>query len=164
MTPAPGKARETRCSRETAGVPEVPAGSIPRASPSPAPPLLLPRSPAPQARAQRLRQRQRAGRRDRPGAAAAERAGGRCSPAPLELKMDVKRVKDYLYWLYYQYQLVTCSYVLEPWEQSMFHTITVTVLAMVVYTAYVFVPIHVRLALQFFSQIFGPQPESAVLN
>ncbi|XP_056355195.1 serine palmitoyltransferase small subunit B [Oenanthe melanoleuca] len=78
--------------------------------------------------------------------------------------MDVRRVKDYLYWLYYQYQLVTCSYVLEPWEQSMFHTITVTVLAMVVYTAYVFVPIHVRLALQFFSQIFGPQPESAVLN
>ncbi|KFO91744.1 Serine palmitoyltransferase small subunit B, partial [Buceros rhinoceros silvestris] len=53
-------------------------------------------------------------------------------------------------WLYYQYLLVTCSYVLEPWERSMFHTITVTVFAMVVYTAYVFVPIHVRLAFQFF--------------
>uniref|UniRef100_A0A8C5X6E8 Serine palmitoyltransferase small subunit B n=2 Tax=Malurus TaxID=55806 RepID=A0A8C5X6E8_9PASS len=80
------------------------------------------------------------------------------------MAMDVKRVKDYIYWLYYQYLLVTCSYVLEPWEQSMFHTITVTVVAMVVYTAYVFVPIHVRLALQFFSQIFGAQPESSVAN
>uniref|UniRef100_U3I2A0 Serine palmitoyltransferase small subunit B n=1 Tax=Anas platyrhynchos platyrhynchos TaxID=8840 RepID=U3I2A0_ANAPP len=54
-------------------------------------------------------------------------------------------VKDYIYWLYYQYLLITCSYVLEPWEQSMFHTITVTVFAMVVYTAYVFVPIHCML-------------------
>ncbi|KAM6122095.1 serine palmitoyltransferase small subunit B [Pterocles gutturalis] len=76
--------------------------------------------------------------------------------------MDVKRVKDYIYWLYYQYLLITCSYVLEPWERSMFHTIIVTVFAMVVYTAYVFVPIHVRLAFAFFSQIFGGQPESTV--
>ncbi|KAM6198776.1 LOW QUALITY PROTEIN: serine palmitoyltransferase small subunit B [Sarcoramphus papa] len=79
-----------------------------------------------------------------------------------KLKMDIKRVKDYIYWLYYQYLLITCSYVLEPWERSMFHTITVTVFAMVVYTAYVFVPIHVRLAFEFFSQIFGGQPESTV--
>uniref|UniRef100_A0A8B9VKH9 Serine palmitoyltransferase small subunit B n=3 Tax=Anatinae TaxID=2068716 RepID=A0A8B9VKH9_9AVES len=79
-----------------------------------------------------------------------------------KLKMDIKHVKDYIYWLYYQYLLITCSYVLEPWEQSMFHTITVTVFAMVVYTAYVFVPIHVRLAFEFFSQIFGGQPDSTV--
>ncbi|XP_032302476.1 serine palmitoyltransferase small subunit B isoform X2 [Coturnix japonica] len=76
--------------------------------------------------------------------------------------MNIKRVKDYIYWLYYQYLLITCSYVLEPWEQSMFHTITVTVFAMVLYTAYVFVPIHVRLAFEFFSQIFGVQPDSTV--
>ncbi|XP_061227649.1 serine palmitoyltransferase small subunit B isoform X1 [Neopsephotus bourkii] len=79
-----------------------------------------------------------------------------------KLKMDIKHVKDYIYWLYYQYLLITCSYVLEPWERSMFHTITVTVFAMVVYTAYVFVPIHVRLAFEFFSQLFGGQPESTV--
>ncbi|XP_030312158.1 serine palmitoyltransferase small subunit B isoform X1 [Calypte anna] len=91
----------------------------------------------------------------------AERKGS-SPPSPQKLKMDVKQVKDYLYWLYYQYLLITCSYVLEPWEQSMFHTITVTVFAMVVYTAYVFVPIHLRLAFQFFSQIFGGQPGSTV--
>ncbi|XP_010210236.1 PREDICTED: serine palmitoyltransferase small subunit B [Tinamus guttatus] len=74
--------------------------------------------------------------------------------------MDIKRVKDYFYWLYFQYLLITCSYVLEPWERSMFDTILVTVLAMVLYTAYVFVPIHVRLAFEFFSQMFGSQPET----
>ncbi|XP_067322130.1 serine palmitoyltransferase small subunit B [Anolis sagrei] len=73
--------------------------------------------------------------------------------------MDLKKMKDYIYWLYFQYLLVTCSYVLEPWEQSMFHTITITVVAMVVYTAYVFIPIHIRLAFEFFSQIFGSPPE-----
>ncbi|XP_035190864.1 serine palmitoyltransferase small subunit B [Oxyura jamaicensis] len=97
-----------------------------------------------------------------------EKAGkeGACksssSQSHWKLKMDIKHVKDYIYWLYYQYLLITCSYVLEPWEQSMFHTITVTVFAMVVYTAYVFVPIHVRLAFEFFSQIFGGQPDSTV--
>ncbi|XP_054839635.1 serine palmitoyltransferase small subunit B [Eublepharis macularius] len=77
--------------------------------------------------------------------------------------MDLKRVKDYIYWLYYQYLLISCSYVLEPWERSMFHMIIITVVAMVMYTAYVFVPIHVRLAFEFFSQMFGSQPESTVL-
>ncbi|NWI14645.1 SPTSB palmitoyltransferase, partial [Crypturellus soui] len=76
--------------------------------------------------------------------------------------MDFKRVKDYFYWLYFQYLLITCSYVLEPWERSMFDTILVTVLAMVLYTAYVFIPIHVRLAFEFFSQMFEGQPESTI--
>ncbi|XP_048362778.1 serine palmitoyltransferase small subunit B [Sphaerodactylus townsendi] len=76
--------------------------------------------------------------------------------------MDLKRMKDYIYWLYYQYLLISCSYVLEPWERSMFNTITITVVAMVVYTAYIFVPVHVRLAFEFFSEMFGSHPESTV--
>ncbi|XP_038272515.1 serine palmitoyltransferase small subunit B [Dermochelys coriacea] len=76
--------------------------------------------------------------------------------------MDIKHAKDYLYWLYYQYLLITCCYVLEPWEQSMFHTIFITVFAMVLYTAYVFIPIHIHLAFEFFSQLFGDQRESTV--
>ncbi|XP_028650304.1 serine palmitoyltransferase small subunit B [Erpetoichthys calabaricus] len=76
--------------------------------------------------------------------------------------MDVKRFKEYISWLYYQYLLVTCSYVLEPWEQSIFNTVLLTVVAMVVYTAYVFIPIHIRLALEFFSSLCGGQHESTV--
>ncbi|XP_026580963.1 serine palmitoyltransferase small subunit B [Pseudonaja textilis] len=76
--------------------------------------------------------------------------------------MDLKKIKDYIYWLHFQYLLVTCSYVLEPWERSMFDTIIITVVAMVVYTAYVFIPIHVRLAFDFFSQVFGNQTENTL--
>uniref|UniRef100_A0A8C3J7W8 Serine palmitoyltransferase small subunit B n=6 Tax=Neoaves TaxID=3078114 RepID=A0A8C3J7W8_9CHAR len=144
----------------------------PRSNPAAARRGTAPPTPAEQTGgAQRLRQRGGAeGRgeartgpppaRRRP-AGARSRAGS-SSQNHCKLKMDIKRVKDYIYWLYYQYLLITCSYVLEPWEQSMFHTIIVTVFAMVVYTAYVFVPIHVRLAFEFFSQIFGGQPESTV--
>lgn len=69
--------------------------------------------------------------------------------------MDFKRVKDYFSWLYYQYQIISCCAVLEPWEQSMFNTILLTIVAMVVYTAYVFIPIHIRLAWEFFSKMCG---------
>lgn len=69
--------------------------------------------------------------------------------------MDFKSVKEYFAWLYYQYQIISCCAVLEPWEQSMFNTILLTIVAMVVYTAYVFIPIHIRLAWEFFSKICG---------
>lgn len=74
-----------------------------------------------------------------------------------EANMDFKGVKDYFSWLYYQYQIISCCAVLEPWEQSMFNTILLTIFAMVVYTAYVFIPIHIRLAWEFFSKICGYQ-------
>ncbi|XP_066097629.1 serine palmitoyltransferase small subunit B [Saccopteryx bilineata] len=73
----------------------------------------------------------------------------------MEQTMDFRRVKDYFSWLYYQYQIISCCAVLEPWEQSMFNTILLTIFAMVVYTAYVFIPIHIRLAWEFFSKMCG---------
>ncbi|XP_042534826.1 serine palmitoyltransferase small subunit B [Dipodomys spectabilis] len=69
--------------------------------------------------------------------------------------MGFRQVKEYLAWLYFQYQIISCCEVMEPWEQSMFNTILLTIVAMVVYTAYVFIPIHIRLAWEFFSRIFG---------
>ncbi|CAH2247442.1 serine palmitoyltransferase small subunit B, partial [Pelobates cultripes] len=79
-----------------------------------------------------------------------------------KLEMDVKHIMDYLSWLYYQYLLITCSYVLEPWEQSIFNTVLLTAIAMMIYSSYVFIPIHVRLAMEFLSGIFGGQHESTV--
>ncbi|KAM9315609.1 serine palmitoyltransferase small subunit B [Gastrophryne carolinensis] len=76
--------------------------------------------------------------------------------------MGVKHIKDYLSWLYYQYLLITCSYVLEPWEKTIFNTILLTAIAMVIYSSYIFIPIHVRLAMEFFSGICGGQHESTV--
>ncbi|XP_029922936.1 serine palmitoyltransferase small subunit B isoform X1 [Myripristis murdjan] len=82
-----------------------------------------------------------------------------CEPA---YRMNFKNLKDYLAWLYYQYLLITGIYVLEPWEKSIFNFILFSAIAMVIYTSYVFVPIHVRLALEFFFGIFGGQPESTM--
>ncbi|XP_040049628.1 serine palmitoyltransferase small subunit B [Gasterosteus aculeatus] len=76
--------------------------------------------------------------------------------------MNFKNIWEYLAWLYYQYLLITGIYVLEPWEKSIFNSVLFSVIAMVIYTSYVFVPIHVRLALEFFSGIFWGQPESAM--
>ncbi|XP_068578207.1 serine palmitoyltransferase small subunit B [Cebidichthys violaceus] len=76
--------------------------------------------------------------------------------------MNFKNFREYLAWLYYQYLLITGIYVLEPWEKSIFNSILFSAIGMVVYTSYVFVPIHVRLALEFFSVVFGCQPESAM--
>ncbi|XP_072314517.1 serine palmitoyltransferase small subunit B [Eucyclogobius newberryi] len=76
--------------------------------------------------------------------------------------MTFKHLREYLAWLYYQYLLITGIYVLEPWEKSIFNSVLFFAIAMVIYTSYVFVPIHVRLALEFFSGIIGGQPESTM--
>ncbi|KFQ16897.1 Serine palmitoyltransferase small subunit B, partial [Merops nubicus] len=75
---------------------------------------------------------------------------------------DIKSTKYYLYWLYCQFELITCSYLMEPWEKLLFYTFNVTMLATVLYTTYVFVPAHVSTALQFFCHFFGNQQENAV--
>ncbi|XP_057695447.1 serine palmitoyltransferase small subunit B [Corythoichthys intestinalis] len=76
--------------------------------------------------------------------------------------MNFKNLREYLAWLYYQYLLVTGIYVLEPWEKSLFNWVLLSAIAMVIYTSYVFVPIHVRLALEFFFGICGSRLDSAV--
>ncbi|XP_061537739.1 serine palmitoyltransferase small subunit B [Phycodurus eques] len=76
--------------------------------------------------------------------------------------MNFKNLREYLAWLYYQYLLITGIYVLEPWEKSIFNSVLFSAVAMAIYTSYVFVPIHVRLALEFLSGISGGQPESAM--
>uniref|UniRef100_A0A4W5QM98 Serine palmitoyltransferase small subunit B n=1 Tax=Hucho hucho TaxID=62062 RepID=A0A4W5QM98_9TELE len=57
--------------------------------------------------------------------------------------MDFKYLKEYLGWLYYQYLLITGIYALEPWEQSILNSVFFSSMAMVIYTAYVFVPVHI---------------------
>ncbi|AWO98922.1 putative serine palmitoyltransferase small subunit B-like [Scophthalmus maximus] len=89
-------------------------------------------------------------------------AGHCCSACEPGGSMNFKNLREYLAWLYYQYLLITGIYVLEPWEKSLFNSILFSAIAMVIYTSYVFVPIHVLLALEFFSGIFGGQPESTM--
>lgn len=64
-----------------------------------------------------------------------------------------KNVKDYFYWMYYQFLLITCCIDMEPWEQALLHAGLVTITTMLLFTAYVFIPMHLRLAFRFFLQL-----------
>ncbi|NXI91167.1 SPTSB palmitoyltransferase, partial [Psophia crepitans] len=76
--------------------------------------------------------------------------------------MDFKSMKNYLYWLYCQFELITCSYLMEPWEKLLFYTFNIAMLVTVLYTAYIFVPGHVSAAFDFFLRLFGNQHENTV--
>ncbi|NXY92537.1 SPTSB palmitoyltransferase, partial [Alcedo cyanopectus] len=76
--------------------------------------------------------------------------------------MDIKSTKYYLYWLFCQFELITCSYLMEPWEKLLFYTFNLAMLATLLYTAYIFVPGHLCSAAQFFWHFFGNQHENAV--
>ncbi|XP_061227644.1 serine palmitoyltransferase small subunit B-like [Neopsephotus bourkii] len=76
--------------------------------------------------------------------------------------MDIKSMKNYLYWLFCQFELITCSYLMEPWEKVLFYTFNITMLFMVLYTAYIYVPIHISTAFQFCLHVLGNQHENAV--
>nr|XP_009666831.1 PREDICTED: serine palmitoyltransferase small subunit B-like [Struthio camelus australis] len=69
-------------------------------------------------------------------------------------------MKSYLYWLYCQYELITCSYLMEPWEKLLFYSFNIAVVAVIIYTAYLFIPAHISRAFQFFLHLLGNQPEN----
>lgn len=76
--------------------------------------------------------------------------------------MDIKGMRNYLYWLYCQFELITCSYLMEPWEKLLFYTFNVAMLVTVLYAAYTFVSGHLSTAFQFFWDSFGDQHENTV--
>uniref|UniRef100_A0A8C0UCH1 Serine palmitoyltransferase small subunit B n=1 Tax=Cyanistes caeruleus TaxID=156563 RepID=A0A8C0UCH1_CYACU len=51
--------------------------------------------------------------------------------------MDVKSTPSYLYWLFCQFELITCSYLMEPWEKVLFYSFNLAMLGLLLYTTYV---------------------------
>uniref|UniRef100_A0A7M4ELJ5 Serine palmitoyltransferase small subunit B n=1 Tax=Crocodylus porosus TaxID=8502 RepID=A0A7M4ELJ5_CROPO len=78
-----------------------------------------------------------------------------------QMKMKIKSTWEYFYWLYWQYQLITCGYLLDPWEKIILHSFTISVLVMMSYTAYTYA-LHICLILKFFLYLPGNEPESDV--
>ncbi|NXM76826.1 SPTSB palmitoyltransferase, partial [Serilophus lunatus] len=79
--------------------------------------------------------------------------------------MDVKSTKNYLYWLFCQFELITCSYLMEPWEKVLFYTFNLTLVLTLFYTTYIFVSVQLSSALHFLWPFPGPQhgnPSSVV--
>ncbi|NXC50543.1 SPTSB palmitoyltransferase, partial [Penelope pileata] len=76
--------------------------------------------------------------------------------------MDIKSMKNYIYWLYCQFELITCSYLMEPWEKVLFYSFNIIVLVMIAYTAYIFLFVRISMAFQFFLHLFGNEHENTV--
>ncbi|NXY19885.1 SPTSB palmitoyltransferase, partial [Atrichornis clamosus] len=76
--------------------------------------------------------------------------------------MDVRSTQSYLYWLFCQFELITCSYLMEPWEKVLFYTFNLCVAALLLYTAYVFVAVHLSSACQLLWPFLGNPRENAL--
>lgn len=64
---------------------------------------------------------------------------------------SIRRFFNFIHWLYLQYLLNTALYMLEPWERTLFSTILVAIISTAVYSALVFLPVHVRSMVQIYS-------------
>lgn len=75
--------------------------------------------------------------------------------------MVFNRAKNFISYWYLQYLLATSVYMLEPIERRIFNCCLIIVLAMFMYTSYVFLPDHARMIVYFInSYILGKnQPE-----
>ncbi|CAM1319099.1 Uncharacterised protein g7100 [Pycnogonum litorale] len=54
---------------------------------------------------------------------------------------------------YFLYELNTGVYMLEPWEKLFFNSIVVGIMAMSVYTSYVYMPRYTRSVLAYFDYL-----------
>ncbi|XP_061174754.1 serine palmitoyltransferase small subunit A-like [Saccostrea echinata] len=76
--------------------------------------------------------------------------------------MVFKRVKNFISYWYLQYLLATSVYMLEPLERRVFNCLLIIVLAMFMYTSYVFLPGHARMLIYFINTyILGGNPSEA---
>ncbi|KAJ7425628.1 Serine palmitoyltransferase small subunit B [Willisornis vidua] len=75
--------------------------------------------------------------------------------------MDVKSAKNYVFWLFCQFELITCSYLMEPWEKVLFYSFNTGMVGMLLYTTYACVAAHAGTALRLLWHCLGTQPDSA---
>ncbi|NXI32496.1 SPTSB palmitoyltransferase, partial [Sterrhoptilus dennistouni] len=76
--------------------------------------------------------------------------------------MDVKNTPRYLYWLFCQFELITCSYLMEPWEKVLFYSFNLAMLGLLLYTTYVCVAFQASSAFQLLCSFLGNPREDAL--
>ncbi|NWX33270.1 SPTSB palmitoyltransferase, partial [Notiomystis cincta] len=62
--------------------------------------------------------------------------------------MDVKSTPSYLYWLFCQFELITCSYLMEPWEKVLFYSFNLALALLLLYFTYACLAAQASSALQ----------------
>ncbi|NXH47174.1 SPTSB palmitoyltransferase, partial [Dicaeum eximium] len=69
--------------------------------------------------------------------------------------MDVRSTPRYLYWLFCQFELITCSYLMEPWEKVLFYSFNLAMLGLLLYTTYLCLACHASSAFQLLCSFLG---------
>ncbi|NXQ41791.1 serine palmitoyltransferase small subunit B-like [Catharus ustulatus] len=76
--------------------------------------------------------------------------------------MDVRSSLSYLYWLFCQFELITCSYLMEPWEKLLFYSFNLALLGLLLYTTYVCVALQASSAFQLLCSLLANPQDSAL--
>ncbi|CAI5775803.1 Hypothetical predicted protein [Podarcis lilfordi] len=76
--------------------------------------------------------------------------------------MAIKRKFSTLSWYYWQYQLITMAYLMDPFEWWIFHSLLLACIMGSAYVFYVVVPPQICLVLKLVYHVFGLQPESTI--
>ncbi|NXD38447.1 SPTSB palmitoyltransferase, partial [Copsychus sechellarum] len=75
--------------------------------------------------------------------------------------MDVRSTLSYLHWLFCQFELITCSYLMEPWEKLLFYSFNLAVLGLLLYTAHVCLALRASAAFQLLCSLLATPRENA---
>ncbi|NXS29873.1 SPTSB palmitoyltransferase, partial [Pomatostomus ruficeps] len=76
--------------------------------------------------------------------------------------MDVRSTPSYLYWLFCQFELITCSYLMEPWEKVLFYSCNLGLALLLLYGAYACVASHASTALRLLCGFPGTPRDNAL--
>lgn len=79
--------------------------------------------------------------------------------------MVFKRFFDFLQYWYFQYTLATAVYMLEPTERKVVNSVLVGIIAIGLYSAFLFLPGHAVMMKHFFDHMFlednaAPPPQT----
>uniref|UniRef100_A0A8D2IK17 Uncharacterized protein n=1 Tax=Varanus komodoensis TaxID=61221 RepID=A0A8D2IK17_VARKO len=76
--------------------------------------------------------------------------------------MVAQRMINNVYWLYWQFQLITLTYLMDPFEWWLFHSCLLVTCMVSAYVFYAFVPPNIHLVLENVRHLFGLQSESTI--
>ncbi|NWH39295.1 SPTSB palmitoyltransferase, partial [Chloropsis hardwickii] len=76
--------------------------------------------------------------------------------------MDVRSTPRYLYWLFCQFELITCCYLMEPWEKVIFYSFNLATLGLLLYISYACLAFQASSAFQLLCSFLGNPWENAL--
>lgn len=68
-----------------------------------------------------------------------------------ETRLSLEKLKKDIYWYYFQYTLLTTTYVMEPFEARIFNATVLAILVLACYSTVIYLPLQIN---RIFQQVF----------